>query len=293
MNTPLSQSIAYVIKDKRLELDIAVLNVDSLHLHEETIPDLLVHLTQSIESDGLVKHPIIVDRESLVVLDGVHRVSALKKLSIRRVPACLIDYENPRIRVCSWYRTITNLSTPENLLSLIRKAGATTEKIENVDEDTIGISPTVAAVKFRYQTFLVKSPYRNLVEAYNIIGALEAELRVKGMRVRYETEGDALEDLRNKRVRAVILMPRLSKREIIDAALSGQFFASKATRHVIPARIMNLNVPLTLLRDLKKPLSRVNEKLGLMLKRRRLKRIPPSSIFDGRRYEEELYVFEE
>jgi hypothetical protein len=30
-----------------------------------------------------------------------------------------------------------------------------------------------------------------------------------------------------------------------------------------------------------------------MLKRRRLKRIPPSSIFDGRRYEEELYVFEE
>lgn len=51
-----------------------------LCLHEETIPELLERLTQHIQLDGYVKHPIIVDEKSFVVLDGTHRVVALKKL---------------------------------------------------------------------------------------------------------------------------------------------------------------------------------------------------------------------
>lgn len=293
MNNSRSEPLAYIIKDRRLELDIAVLDANSLYLHEETVPDLLAHLSRLIRSDGMIKHPIIVDRKSLVVLDGVHRVAALRKQGIKRVPACLIDYDSPNIRVCSWYRTITGLLNPEDVLALIRKAGATTKKIEDLDEDALGISPTIAAVKFKNQTFLVCSSFQNLVEAYDIIGDIEESIRAKGLRVRYETEQDALLDLQDRTVEAVLCMPTLNKKEIIKAALSGQVFASKATRHVIPARIMNLNVPLALLKDVKKPLSEVNAELSLMLQKRRLTRIPPGSLFEGRRYEEELYVFEE
>jgi len=286
-------SVAYVVKNERLNLDVAILDIDSLHFHEETIPELLKQLTQSIKADGYVKHPIIVDKESLVVLDGVHRVAALKKLGIKRIPATLVDYKNPRIKLCGWYRTITGASTPEHILTQVERTGSTTKKIGEFDESNIGVSPTVAAIKFKNKTFFVSSPFQNLMEAYSIIERLEIRMRTIGLRVKYETERDALENLKEGRVDAVLCTPRLSKKDIVEAAISGQVFASKATRHIIPARLMSLNVPLNLLRDEKRPLSEANEELNRMLQERHLKRVPPGSMLDGRRYEEELYVFED
>lgn len=54
-----------------------------------------------------------------------------------------------------------------------------------------------------------------------------------------------------------------------------------------------MNVPLSLLRDEKKTLVQADEELKRMLEKRRLKRLASGSMLDGRRYEEELYVFEE
>jgi len=288
----LSDSVAYLVKDKRVNLYITILDIDSLRLHEETIPELLEQLARTIKADGVVKHPIIVDRESLVVLDGVHRVAALKKLGIKRIPVSLVDYKNPSIRVCSWYRTITDASTPEHILTQLERTGIVTRKIREFDESIIGVSPTVAAIKSRNKTFLINSSFQNLIEAYNIIESIEESMKVSRLRVKYETELDALKNLREGRVDAVLYTPRLSKKEIVAAAISGQSFASKATRHVIPARPMRLNVPLNLLRDEKKPLSEANEELKRMLQKRHLKKALPGSMIDGRRYEEELYIFE-
>lgn len=288
----MSQSVAYVVKDRRLELDLAILDVSALYLHEETIPELLEHLTLAIKSDRVVKHPIVVDGKSHVVLDGVHRVVALRNLRINRVPACLVDYENPNIKICSWYRTLTGAS-PEKILALISKSDIATTRVEDFDEDLIGVSPNVAAIRFINQTFLIRAKFGNVREAYDIIGRIEQSIKGSGLKVRYETERDAIEDLQKRRVDAVLCTPRLNKSEIVKAALSGEVFASKATRHIIPARVMNVNVPLALLRDQKKPLPQANKELHSMLQERRLKKIPPGNILEGRRYEEELYVFEE
>jgi len=43
----------------------------------------------------------------------------------------------------------------------------------------------------------------------------------------------------------------------------------------------------------KKSLGETSEELKIMLQNRRLRQIPPGKVFEGRRYEEELYVFEE
>jgi len=286
-------SVAYVVKSEQLDLEIAILDIDSLHFHEETIRELLERLTELIWTDGCVKHPIIVDKKSLVVLDGVHRVAALKKLGIKRIPASLVNYKNPHIKVCGWYRTIIGASTTEQILTQVEQTGSSTRKIGELDESSIGVSPTVAAIKFRKETFLVDSSFKNLREAYNIIERIEQRMRTSGLGIKYETERDAVENLRMRRVDAVLCTPRLNKKDIVEAAVSGQVFAYKATRHIIPARLMSLNVPLNLLRDEKRPLSEVNIKLNRMLQKRHLRRVPPGSVLDGRRYEEELYIFEE
>ena len=41
----------------------------------------------------------MVDRETLTVLDGHHRIEALRKLGCRKVPCLLIDYLPPMIEV--------------------------------------------------------------------------------------------------------------------------------------------------------------------------------------------------
>jgi len=288
----LSWSVAYVVTNERLKLHIAILDINSLHLHEEIIPELVKQLVRSIKAEGCVRNPIIVDKESLVVLDGVHRVAALEELRIKRVPACLVDYNSPNIKVCSWYRTIS-ASTPERILTHVKQTGSSVKKVEEFDENIVGVSPTVAAIKFGNQTFLVNSSFRSLKEAYKIIQRIEEHLKASGLRVKYETELDALRNLRERRVDAVLCPPRLSKKEIVEAAVSGQVFAYKATRHIIPARPMRLNVPLNLLRDEKRPLTEVNGELQRMLQKRHVKRVPSGSLLDGRRYEEELYIFEE
>jgi len=293
VRTFLPESVAYTVRNKRLDFSIAILDVNLLHLHEELIFELLEHLTHSIKADGFIRHPIIVDKESLVVLDGVHRVAALKKLNIKRIPACLVDYKSPRIKVLSWYRTITNASNPQQILMQVKKAGITPRETGEFDESVIGVFPTAAVIKFRNQTFLINFAFKNHIEAYKIIEQIERQLKADGLTVKHETESDALRNLQAERVDAVICTPKLTKKEIIEVAVSGQVFASKTTRHVVPARPMHLNVPLNLLRNDKKPLVEVNEELKRMLQQRRLKRLPSGSVLDGRRYEEELYVFEE
>lgn len=283
----------YVISHEKLNLYITVLDISNLYLHEETIPEILDQLAQSIKQDGCLKHPVIVDSKTHVVLDGMHRVAALKKLGYARIPVCLVDYENPTITVGCWYRTIKGAKALEHIVTRSKQAGLTFEEVNEVDDKKLGVSPIVAAIKNREKGFFVCSPFRNPKEAYDIIKRIEEKLKRSSFEVAYETELDALIKLREQVVDAVLLTPKLTKSAIISTALSGSVFSYKATRHVIPARPLNLDVPLDLLKDDKKPLEAVNEELRQMLQKRRLKRVAAGSILKGRRYEEDLYLFEE
>jgi hypothetical protein len=54
-----------------------------------------------------------------------------------------------------------------------------------------------------------------------------------------------------------------------------------------------LNVSLSLLKASEKSLDEVNRELKNMLEKKRLKKILAGSLLDGRRYEEDVYIFEE
>lgn len=82
----------------RLEL----VRIDQLRAHEETIEERLRRLKAEILADGVVKVPILVDTKTMVILDGHHRVRALKELGMRLVPAALVDYDSDCIKVLSW-----------------------------------------------------------------------------------------------------------------------------------------------------------------------------------------------
>ncbi len=281
----------YVIAHNRINLHISIVNIDDLHIHEEIIPEALRRLVESITSDKLIKHPVIVDEASLVVLDGMHRVAAMKKLGYKWIPVCLVDYENPAISLNAWYRTISGTDAFDLTISEVTKAKLRLTEIREIDAAEIGVSPTVAAIKGHKKAFLVCSLFQSLLEAYKIIQQLEDRLKSSSLEIVHETEADALRKLEEKKVDVVMLTPKLTKDSVKSTALSGKVFAFKSTRHVIPARPMYLNIPLSLLHSDERSLDELNMELKHILDQRRLTHKPAGSILDGRRYEEELFLF--
>ena len=77
----------------------ALVDARRLTAHEEVDEDHLVELTAEILRDGILRQPVLVDSESGVILDGHHRVRALKTLGCSLIPAYLVDYLDSGIEV--------------------------------------------------------------------------------------------------------------------------------------------------------------------------------------------------
>lgn len=84
-----------------LSLSISVVDIRRLRGHEQTDEVRLKALKAEIESDGMLFRPIVVDEETDVVLDGHHRLEALRLLGCSRIPVCYLSYASDRIGVMS------------------------------------------------------------------------------------------------------------------------------------------------------------------------------------------------
>ncbi len=79
----------------------ALVPLRDLSTHESAEPDRVRRVMRQMRSTGMVKKAIVVDSKSMVVLDGVHRLSALQMLGCALVPAWLVDYSDEEIVVLS------------------------------------------------------------------------------------------------------------------------------------------------------------------------------------------------
>jgi len=98
---PLSKIRRKQSPEFRLQItdDICLIDLESLKEHEEIRPDYLEELKNEILSDGILKMPIAVDKKTYIILDGHHRLHALKKIGCKRIPVILFDYQSPEIEV--------------------------------------------------------------------------------------------------------------------------------------------------------------------------------------------------
>lgn len=70
--------------------------------HEETERLHLEDLKEQIKRDGILKNPIIVDKNTNIILDGHTRLNSLKGLGYSKIAVYFVDYESPEIFVESW-----------------------------------------------------------------------------------------------------------------------------------------------------------------------------------------------
>jgi len=93
-------------------LRFRLIEIRRLHGHEQIRPALLHELTEQIRQDGILKRPVLVADRDFVILDGHHRVEALRSLGCKRIPVYLVDYESDFVRLGTW---------PDAIVKVVRK----------------------------------------------------------------------------------------------------------------------------------------------------------------------------
>jgi len=261
--------------------------IGSVLPHEETITDLSSRLSDRIRADGFQRDPIIVDRENHVVLDGMHRLRALKDLGARHILCHLVDYSSPEIRLERWARLLKGAKR-ESLVEILKSSRidrrvSLKEAIELVDGRSTPVSVLTSG-----SCFVASSRFRSLAVSFELVRRLDEASRAMGLKQDF-IEEELVETAIPNPGNVVILAPRVKKNEVIEAAKSGKLFPHKSTMHVIGLRTVGVNYPLSELQK-EEP---SHELRASKLEAARGSILDPPVTYFGRRYWEKLLVVRE
>lgn len=147
--------------------------------------------------------PIVVDRNSLTILDGHHRHQAAVILGLDKIPVILVDYLSEDIKIENWYLKIEN----ENMFSLFFNSYS----LASQDERKI----YCATLKGK-RIICDDSIFR----LYWKIEHLKQKFEKLGLKVVKVTEVDG------------IALPPIDKETVVKLASMGLRFPPKSTRHI-------------------------------------------------------------
>ena len=75
------------------------LDPNRVRQHEEVEPPRLRRVVAAMKKAGALRKAVVADEKTLVLLDGTHRLEALRRLGCRSVPVLLVDYTSDEIVV--------------------------------------------------------------------------------------------------------------------------------------------------------------------------------------------------
>lgn len=87
---------------RKLELKTCIVSVDRLLPHEQVVQGKVEAVKRLILGSGYVKFPILVDLNTFTVLDGHHRLEAVKALGLKMIPVFFVDYFKDYVLVKSF-----------------------------------------------------------------------------------------------------------------------------------------------------------------------------------------------
>ncbi|MFA5050380.1 MAG: hypothetical protein WC501_05215 [Candidatus Micrarchaeia archaeon] len=218
----------------REKLDI--LPVKDLIPHEERIAPNVLRLQEAMLNIGQLVDPIIIDKKTNVVLDGNHR---LKVLEIIRVPNSIcqmVDYSDKRIELKGWYPASNKLKK-----ELFENTGIKLEKVDfGQGKQEIENKKAAFMLKENGNSYLLNPGNYSLDEL--ITEQQKIIDKISGNEFAYVADDLIPDDFIDPK--GVLFRKTYTKEEVIKRALSKKLFPPKSTRHLIPDRIIRLNMRL-------------------------------------------------
>lgn len=275
--------MGYALPTTDFDCDIAIAPIRTLTLHEEVVRSHVDTLCEAIEREGRIRDPVIIDRDSAVVLDGMHRVTAVDRLGLESIPACRVDYSDPAIELGGWLRVFDGL----DLETVRERCSAAGLRLRAVDPpgESRRTWPAPPLLGTPEGTFELDDPDASVETVLERARGLLPELAPTGTGPELRPDTRPMVPLDGQ---VTLLIPPPDKQGVLAAAASGDRFPPNTSRHVIPIRPMSVDAPLDLLDG---DHARATRDLEKQLAGRSLDRLPPGSDYAGRTYEEALLVF--
>lgn len=287
----------YCIDTTNLELRLEIVPVKSLVPHEEIIPDAAKGLILEFSNWTNLQNPVIVD-ENHMVLDGHHRFFVFKALNFKYIPVCRINYLNESVQLRYWFRALRRAGGPNGVRAIIEEMKGSLQSVDDRKtlKKVLKESPLSWGIQvidsFTMVTFPEDKAW-DAVSAYDVLEQFQRKLIQKGVDITYIpcqnlTECDPVDASACGEM--VLWTPQITKEMVVSAVRQGKKFAPKATRHLVPARPINVDVPTRWLKE-EISMEEINQRFTELLKRKGIRRFGPGQIVNGRYYEEELFVF--
>ena len=215
---------------------LKLLPIDLLDLHEDYEPSRLEKTISSIEKDQFLRHPILATRlmnGRYLVLDGVHRFTSLKKIGCTKVPIQEVTEEE--FTFSAWHHFVESGPWYSELLFNSnlpwvkdKKEGSLfVEMITGKDERHFLYKDDIAS-HFLESWHTVVSSYTKYHAVTRVPQETEFTRPTNGVLIKY---GALDYDL------------------IARYVLDGKKLPAGVTRFQVSGRLLNLQVPLTLLKE--------------------------------------------
>ncbi len=197
-----------------------LVEIRKLRHHECVREDRTNWMMRSLKGREYFGPPIVVEKKSLVILEGHHRVNSLRKMGYRKVPAVLVDYG--KIGVKSWCPII-----PERFA----------EKF-GLEPSKLGLRRAVSLLWTGHLGAGIVYCGRKVY-----VSKMRSSLDMRALARKFAESYVADDRVRHIEGKAIVVPAPISKRMIVREALSGKRFPPKSTRHVMPG-MKKIRVPL-------------------------------------------------
>jgi L-serine kinase (ADP) len=279
------ESNGFSIVNAKIPILIVLKRVQELKPHEQIVESDLQGIVAALKKDPVLRHPIIADSNSGAVLDGTHRLEALKRLGSFTIPTALIDYQNPLVIIDRWFRIISGTTLKEFTLRIQQLTPHGVEA--KVADQSLLSRSCYASLRDRTACFSFRSKDNSPLSLYQEASKLEQAARDMPLKIAYTDSEDIIDLPTSSFVMSTI---RLRKEEVVESSQHHHLFPPKSTRHLIPSRPLGLGIPLRILNNAN--LQEAEFEFEQYIRSKKITRKPEGSWIGSRRYMEEVFLFE-
>lgn len=217
---------------------LQIIPLEKLRAHEEIITYNLQKLREAMLNMGRLVDPLIVDSKHFIVIDGNHRRRVLEMIECPNAACQLIDYKSPEVGLGTWFPVSKTINHGD---------------IAGMKGEPVDFEAGKAAIERMEATFLFTKKQDGKKECFlydsnerSVQGVIAQQRKfitsLEGRDLQYVADDKSEEYL--DAGYGVFYRRTYTKDEIISEALAGRQMPPKSTRHVIPDRIIRLNLHL-------------------------------------------------
>ena len=271
---------------KSQNIELRIFELDSLISHEQTIPSLLDSVKRDMERTGYQRDPIIVDTDTEIILDGMHRRAALESLGANFALCACFNYLDEKTILQRWLRYFIapDRQMIDELIGLFDL-----EKVENYQNalSLVDSRKSPIALLSSKQSYASRETY-DLQAVYHRLGDFDQLASQRGIQVEFHPDNEDTNLFLSESL--FVLYPMAFRKEdIIRVATNHKLLPYKTTRHIVPIRPMGLYFPLDLLKQQK--IEICDSKLKEIVSESKVDLVEPNSWYEGRKYAEALAIF--